>query len=282
MSSNDGHLGTDLSGQVAIVTGGGRGIGRAIALALAKARAAVAVVARTEGQLTETVALIERKGGQAVAFPADVTDRQAVEWMVGQVEQQMGPVDLLVNNAGAGAKASPLWEVDPDEWRRCIDVNLHGPFLCTRVVVPGMIARTHGRIITTASSGGLTPFPYLSAYAVSKCAVIRFTESLAAELKQHGVNVFAFHPGLVRTAMTEVALESPEEEKWLGGKFRKALSEGRDIPPERAAELAVFLASGKADGLSGCFLSVHYDVTEMVARAQEIKNDELYTLRLRL
>jgi NAD(P)-dependent dehydrogenase (short-subunit alcohol dehydrogenase family) len=271
----------DLSGQVAIVTGSGRGIGRAIALGLAQAGAAVAVVARTESQLAETVALIEQAGGRAVAYPVDVTDQQAVEQMARGVEQQLGPVDLLVNNAGAGSPVGPTWENDPDEWWRCIEVNLRGPFLCSRAILPGMVARHRGRIVNTASRAGLSPRPYWAAYSVGKCALIRFSDNLAAETKEHGISVFAIQPGFTRTALTEAAAESPAVEKWLGGSFRQALAEGRDGPPERAANLVLFLASGQADALSGCFINVLDDVAEMVRRAEEIQREELYTLRLR-
>ena len=192
----------------------------------------------------------------------------------------MGLVDLLVNNAGSAGPLGPSWEVDPDEWWRCIDVNLRGPFLWSRAVVPGMITHRCGRIITTASNAGLGPWPYGSGYATSKCAIIRFTENLAAESSEHGIGVFAIHPGFVRTFMTESGAGSPEDEKWLGGNLRKALAEGRDIPPERAAELVVFLASGKADNLSGRFINVADDVAEMAKRSQEIQENEMYTLRL--
>ena len=131
MSGSSTDKPIDLSGQVALVTGGGRGIGRAMALALAKAGAAVAVAARTEEQLAETVALVEQASGRATAVTADVTDQQAVDRMASEVEQQLGPVDLLVNNAGAGDPGGPIWEVDPDRWWRVLDVNIRGPFLCS-------------------------------------------------------------------------------------------------------------------------------------------------------
>ena len=116
MTNTEMCQGIDLTEQVAIVTGGGRGIGRAIALALAEGGASVAVVARTEDQLAETVGLIEEGGGRAAAYPADVTDQAAVDQVVADVEQQVGPVDLLVSNAGHGGQIAPLWEVEPDEW----------------------------------------------------------------------------------------------------------------------------------------------------------------------
>jgi NAD(P)-dependent dehydrogenase (short-subunit alcohol dehydrogenase family) len=281
MSSSNMHLEIDLGAQVAIVTGGGRGIGRAMALALAKSGAAVAVVARSTDQLAQTVALVEGAGRRAIPITADVTDQQATEQMAREVEQQLGPVDLLVNNAGAPTSAGPLWETDPDEWWRCIDVNLRGPFLCSRAVLPGMVARRRGRIITTASGAGLGPWPYVAAYAIGKCAAIRFSENLAAETKEHGISVFSISPGFVRTGMVEAIAGSSEDEKWLGGFFRRSLAAGHDVPPERAANLVVLLASGQADSLSGCYIGVGDDVAEMVRRAEEIQQDELYTLRLR-
>lgn len=270
----------DLTGQVAIVTGGGRGIGRAIAQALAEAGSAVAVTARSADQLDETVMLIEAAGGRAIALPADVTDAQTIAQVVAEVEKQLGPIALLVNNAGVSGPGGPTWEIGADEWWQCLDVNLRGPFLCSAAVLPGMVARRQGRIITVASGAGLQPWPNVSAYAVSKAAVIRFSENLATETKEHGISVFSIGPGMVRTAMVEAVLESPIDEQWLGGVFHKALAEGWYVPPTQAAQLALFLASGRADVLSGCFISVHYDVAGMVLRAEEIQQHDLYKLRL--
>ena len=271
----------DLTGQVAVVTGGGWGIGRAIALALAKAGAGVAVVARSADQLAETVALIEEAGGRGIAVTADVTDQQAVEKMVNEVEQQLSPVDLLVNNAGHGGQVGPFWEVDPDEWWRCLDVNLRGPFLCARAVVPGMISRRCGRIITTASHTGIGLWSHLSAYAISKAAVIRLSETIAAETKEHGISVFAIHPGGVQTALTEAQFLSEAARKWFPRIYDRCSKGDKGQPPERAAELVAFLASGGADALSGCFIRIGDDVNEMVRHAEEIRRDELYRLRLR-
>ena len=280
MISAEEYREIDLTNQVAIVTGGGRGIGRAIAIALAKAGATVAAAARTETKVAETVDLIESDNGHAVAFPVDVTDTQAVGEMVDEIEHQIGPIDLLVNNAGITAKVAPIWKVDPDQWRRCIDVNLCGSFLCTRAVLQRMVTRRSGRIISTASNAGLGAWKYVSAYSISKCAVMRLTECIVADANEYGICAFAIHPGLVRTEMTESESASIEDENWLAGVIRTAVAEGRDIPPERAAELVVFLASGRADVLSGCYISVGGDIVEMVSRAEEIKENELYKLRL--
>jgi NAD(P)-dependent dehydrogenase (short-subunit alcohol dehydrogenase family) len=281
MNSNDIRQEIDLGGQVAIVTGAGRGIGRAVARELAKAGAAVATVARSEDQLTETVALIDGEGGHAIALPVDVTDQQAVERAVAEAERQLGPVDLLVNNAGHGGQVGPLWEVEPDEWWRCVEVNIRGPFLCAQAVVPGMIARQRGRIIVTSSMASVGPWPYMSAYAISKAAVTRLAENLAAETEAHGICVFALHPGSVRTAMWESLFLSDEAAEYLPDLYNYVSQGGSGAPPERAAELVVLLASGQADALSGCFISVDDDVTMMVQRAEEIQRDELHTLRLR-
>ena len=271
---------TDLEGQIVIVTGGGRGIGRAMGETLAGAGAAVAVVARSEDQLEETVALIEDSDGRAIALPADVTDQQAVERAVAETERQLGPVDLLVANAGHGGQVGPFWEVDPDEWWRCVEVNLLGPFLCVRAVVPGMLARQRGRIIITSSLAGTGPWPYLSAYAVSKAAVTRLAENMAAEVGAHGVSVFAIHPGPVRTEGW-ASLLSDEARTYMPDMFDYASQDGSGIPPERAAELVLFLASGQADALSGCFISVDDDVVDMVQRAEQIRREGAHTLRLR-
>lgn len=281
MGNGDARQEVDLTGQVAIVTGGGRGIGRAIAQSLAKAGAAVGVVARTAEQLSETVALIEEAGGRSVAIPTDVTNMEAVNRMVEEVEARLGPVDLLVNNAGVLGPGGPLWEVDPDVWQRCLDVNLRGPYLCSRAVLPSMVRRGAGRIVMVASSVGLGPIMYGSAYGVSKCALIRLAETLAREAHEHGVSVFAISPGFVRTAMTEGAAQAPFDEIWLDGSFRKRLSEGHDVSPHHAGDLLVRLASGEADALSGCFLTISSDIDEMLARAEEIQERDLYTLRLR-
>lgn len=270
--------GFDLTGQVAIVTGGGRGIGRAIALGLASAGASVAVVARSLNQIAETVEGIVRMGGRAVAVPGDVSEPEAIGRMVHEVEG-VGPVDLLVNNAGVAGPLGPIAETDPGEWWRCQEVNLWGPLLCTRAVLAGMAARRRGRIINVASGAGTIAIPYLSAYIVSKTALIRLTEILAAEVAEHGVRAFAIEPGTVRTAMAEYALESEAGRRWLPW-FKDIFEQGRDVPQEYAARLVTLLASGRADALSGRFFTVADNVLGMVERAEKEGLGDSHTLRL--
>ena len=284
MAASEMHREVDLAGQVAIVTGGGRGIGRAVALALAKRGAAVAAVARSADQLAETVALISDAAGGAVALTADVTDQQAVERAVRDAEQQLGPTDLLVNCAGRLLLLGEAWQADAEEWWREVEVNLRGTFLTNRAVLPGMVSRRRGRIINLASVAGLHAGPYASAYVVSKTAVIRLSENLAAETREHGISVFAIHPGTVRTPMTVYWLESglaalPAPLAQRLEHIARIFEAGRATPME-SVRLVLALASGRADALSGCYVCVDDDLAKMVSRADQIRKDESYRLRL--
>lgn len=266
---------------VAIVTGGGRGIGQTVAKTLAESGYRVAVVARSAPELDATVALISLAGGHARAFPADVTDSSAVRATVKEIENSLGPVDLLVNNAGVVQPFGPFWETDVEAWWQGMEVNLHGVLLCSHAVLPGMVSRKHGTIINVASGAGTGAVPpsYFSSYVTSKTAVIRFTECLAAEMKEHGIVVFAISPGTVRTAMSEYSLHSAEGKKWLPW-FRKIFEDGRNVPADRAARLILDLASGKANQLSGRYLSIADDLDALLKRATQIEKENLYLLRL--
>jgi len=268
-----------LDGQVALVTGAGRGVGRAIALALSQAGAAVAVCARSVDEVTGVAREIADHQGRALAIRCDVLHRHEVGDMVAQVEAAIGPVDLLVNNAGQFGPIGPIAATDPDEWWQAVEVNLRGPLYCARAVLPGMLTRGHGRIVNVSSGAGFAAIPMLSAYAVSKAALYRLSENLAAETREHGVMVFAIDPGLVRTAMSESALScgEPSIEQW----FTDAFASQEDVSTESAATLVVYLASGAADVLSGRYIVATDDAAQMVARADEIEEHDLYVLRER-
>jgi NAD(P)-dependent dehydrogenase (short-subunit alcohol dehydrogenase family) len=264
-----------LAGQAAIVTGAGRGIGRATAFALAAAGAAVVVVARTGAEIEATAAAIVTAGGRAVPMEADVTDRAAVEAMAAAALQAFGPIGTLVNNAGSHVGVGHIWEVDPDLWWRDVETNLLGTFLVSRAVLPGMLARQQGCIINIASGAALEPRPFSSAYAGAKAAMLRLTDSLAADVAQQGVRVFALHPGGVRTGLTETIMASEAG--------RSAYPSWQSLawqPPERAAAAVVALAAGEADALSGRYVDATVPLAEQVAAVQASGRPELFTLRL--
>jgi NAD(P)-dependent dehydrogenase (short-subunit alcohol dehydrogenase family) len=283
MSTDPGATPIDLSGQVALVTGGGRGLGRAFALALAGAGAQVAVTARTTAQVAETVQQIERAGGCALAIPGDVSMPDAVAHVVTTTEQQLGPVDLLVNNAGWHVPGSLgyAWEVDPEGWWHTFEINLRGAFLCARAVLPGMIQRHRGRIVNLSSGTAINANPLMDALCASKAALTHWTRCLAMGTQAHGVAVFAFSPGTVRTSGTEYLVTSSEVPQALADRFRTRFSQGEDTPIERSVQLLLFLASGRADALSGRYIHAQDKEEELVRRAAEIQREDLHILTLR-
>jgi NAD(P)-dependent dehydrogenase (short-subunit alcohol dehydrogenase family) len=252
---------TELAGRVALVTGGGRGIGRGIALELAGAGARVAVAARTREQVEATSAEV---GG--VAIEADVSDRADVERMVAQAEGELGPLDVLVNNAGIALWEENAWELEPEKWWRILEVNVLGVYLCCRTVIPGMIERGGGRIVNVASGAAYLPGSTSTAYSASKAAVHRFSETLATQLAPHGIPVFSISPGLVRTEL--IGDHFGDDAPWT--------------PPELAPRLVRALAGGRLDALSGRYLHAeHDDIDDVASRADEIVAADLNAIRLR-
>jgi NAD(P)-dependent dehydrogenase (short-subunit alcohol dehydrogenase family) len=240
----------------ALVTGGGRGLGRQIALALAGQGWRVAVTGRDPGPLADVVA-----AGASLALPGDVTDRAAVEAAVRMTTDELGPVDLLVANAGRFATGGPLWESDPDDWWRDVEVNLRGVSLPLWAVLPAMVARGAGRVVVLGSGFGNAGSPHGSAYGVGKTAVHRLVESVAAELAGTGVVALAVSPGRARTDMT---LGFPEGFTDRNPAYL-APPEGGWSPPEAVASLVLRIAAGELDGLSGRFVHVRTDVAAALA-----------------
>lgn len=277
MAENE-QIGKQLAGQVAVVTGGGRGIGRAGAVALAKAGAHVAVIARSEREVAETAALIREAGGQGKEFVADVSDAERIQSVLDEVTEKWGPVTLLVNNAGTVGPIGPFCLTKLEEWWRTLEVNLLGTVICLRAVLPGMVSAGSGRIISVVTSG--VAFPYLSAYVTSKTAIMRLTETVAKEVRSQGVRLFALGPGTTRTALSERSLYSPEGQEWIPW-FGRIFDEGLTVPLERPVQLVLALALGKADELSGRFVSVADDLDRMVKTAKEIEAENLYALQVK-
>lgn len=269
---------------VAIVTGGGRGLGRLVARALAHNGFAVGLVARSGDQLERTRELIEASGGVAAAIAADVGDERALRTAVARLRGRLGPVDLLVNNAGVPGPAGPSWEVDPGSWWETLEVNLGGTLASVRSVLPDMVARRRGRIVNITSHAGVFRWPGVSAYSVSKAAVVKLTENLAFETRRHGISVFGVNPGILPIGFSEAALagDTPGD-PYLGrvhAWIRRELDEGRGTDPARAVDLVVRLSSGHYDELSGRQLSVHDDLDEVLERIDDVRHRELYVLGL--
>jgi NAD(P)-dependent dehydrogenase (short-subunit alcohol dehydrogenase family) len=274
MNSKATPINSELAGQVAVVTGGGRGIGRAIATTLSAAGMTTAILARSASEIEETARTIEQSGGRARPF---VTDAAAIRKAITEIERAFGCVSLLINNAAIPGPIGPFCETDVEQWWRSLDINLRGVMLCSRAVLPGMIARRNGRIINMGSSA--LPIAYFSAYATSKAALVRFTETVAAEVKPHGVSMFAMGPGTVRTSMAEHSLCSSDGQKWLPW-FKRIFDQGLDVPAERPSRLVLELASGRADILSGRFLSIWDDLDSLLRNVKQIEERNLYSLRI--
>ena len=244
---------------VALVTGGGRGIGASIARELAEAGMKVAVTGRTAEQVNAVAAEIE-----GLALTGDVASAEDVGSWVATTERELGPIELLVANAGIGAPDSASWDIPVDDWWRVQEVNVLGVHLSTRSVIPLMLDRGRGRIVITGSGSAYLPGTRSTAYATSKAAVCRYGETLANELAGR-IPVFHFSPGLVRTEMTE---RFGEDLPWT--------------PPELAPKLVRVLASGRADALVGRYIHAeHDDIEELILRADQIVADDLNAIRLR-
>ena len=269
-----------LLGQVAVVTGAGRGIGRMIAEELAREGARVALLARTANEIAGVAETIVAAGGQAQAYAVDIVDGAAVDAVFQAVERDLGPVSLLTNNAGSFAAIGPIWEVDPDVWWRDIEINVRGTFNCCRAVLPKMIERRAGRIINLTGGGTATSFPNGSGYATSKAGLLRLTECIADLALESDVRLFAMDPGLVRTAMTEYQLSSAAGRTYLTN-MPRLFEEGVDVPPTLAARLSVEIGAGRFDRLAGRMLMAARGDHELTdADIDEIVRQDFRSLRV--
>lgn len=254
--------------RVALITGGSRGLGREAARALTEAGWSVAVTGRD----AEALSAVVSAGQAALALPGDATDAASVAEAVRRTDSELGPLDLLLANAGAFAAGGRLWETDPDLWWRDVEVSLRGPALALHAALPGMVARGAGRVVVMGSGFGTVPTPGASAYASSKAAVMRLVDSVAAELAGTGVVLLAVSPGMVPTDMTHgfpegflahrPELRDPAPEAWT--------------PAEAFVRLLLRIAAGELDALSGRFVRARDNVDEALAAASA----ESGTLRL--
>ena len=246
MSFDDLHL----TGRVAVVTGGSRGIGRAIAELLAERGAAVAIAYRErEAPAAEFVRSVERSGGSAWAGQCDVGSESAVKAFVARVEEALGKPDILVNNA-AVTRDTHVVLMDSERWRGVLDVNLHGAFFCTRAVIRGMLQKQWGRIINISSPSARVPLPGQTSYAASKAGLEGLTRALSRDLAGKGVLVNAVSPGLIETDMLAgVAAEARDA-------YLAAVPLKRPGTPREVASLVAFLASNAAAYITGQVIAV--------------------------
>ncbi len=235
-----------LEGRVALVTGASRGIGRAIAMALGTAGAAVACAARTMDQVEATAAAIRAGGGAARAFRLDVTLTESVVTTVRAVEEALGPIDVLVNNAGITFARKSL-ELTDEEWERMLSTNLTSMFRCARAVAPSMIARGGGRIINLGSMWGRMGVPQFAAYCVSKAGVDALTRCLAVEWARHGIRVNSLAPGYIRT---DFSTEELADER-MRARILSKIPMRRLGEPDEVGPLAVYLASPASEFMTG-------------------------------
>jgi NAD(P)-dependent dehydrogenase (short-subunit alcohol dehydrogenase family) len=250
------------TGKVALITGGGRGIGRAIALRFVSEGAAVMLAATKREALEATAAEIRKAGGRATTAVADVSDEAAVKKMIAATLSELGRLDILVNNAGIGGPTQRVVDMERADWDRTLAVNVTGAFLCSKHAIPHMVARKSGRILNITSIAGLMGYPLRSPYAVSKWGMIALTRTLAGELGEHGITVNAIAPGAVQGERVEgviaaraAALGRPasDVEREL---FVEPTALKRMVGPDDVAATAAFLASDDAANITGETISV--------------------------
>jgi len=251
--------------RAALMTGGGRGVGRLLAKRLAERGYAVGLIARSPDELAETRRLVKAAGGCAAAFAADVTDAEAASDAIRHLEAELGPTELLINNAGILGAIGPAWEVDLQSWWRTLEVNLFGTVVYTRLALASMAERGRGRIINVTSQAG-----------AFRC------ENLAIEARRHGVSIFSIHPGLPPIGLTEGAfgdgVRPGSYEAGVHAWTQRELAEALGADPDRAVDQMLQVASGRYDALSGRHLSVHDDLDELLARLDDGHGRDLYFL----
>jgi 3-oxoacyl-[acyl-carrier protein] reductase len=240
----------DLEGRVALVTGASAGLGRHFAQVLAEAGAAVVLAARRRERLDEGVREIAARGGRAVAVLCDVADAASVRAAVDAAEAALGPIDILVNNAGIAGINKTVWETDFDEWRKVLRINLDGPFICCKAIVPQMLRQKYGRIVNIASIAGKEGNPNAAHYSASKAGLIALTKSLGKELASHDILVNAVTPAAAKTAIFDQMTQTHID--FMLSKIPKA----RFVLVEEVAAMVAWLASADCAFSTGAVFDI--------------------------
>lgn len=257
-----------LSNKVVLITGASRGIGKALAKTLATEGAKVALVARDEKQLKLASEEIEALGGNCRFYQGDVTDKTRTQEIVTDCEKALGPIDILINNAGVGGVSGAIWDCDVEQVWNAFEVNTRGPILYTHAVLNGMVARRSGLIINMGSYASVRPLEFGPGYAASKAALARFSDSVAAAVDTLGITVLTISPGLVYTDMT------------------KDFEYFKDLPPEAwspieaVCNLVSTLVKRDCSSLNGAFIHVNDDLEKLFENADRIREQHLFSLRL--
>ncbi|MEK7466820.1 MAG: SDR family NAD(P)-dependent oxidoreductase [Planctomycetota bacterium] len=251
---------TTLNGEVALVTGAGRGIGRAVALRLAAAGAKVGLMARSTSEIGEVAAEVRAAGGEAFEVPGDVLVAEDVARVVAEIASHAGGLTIVVNNAGTG-KSAPFAKTSRALWDEMIALDLTSAFTVTQTALPHLLAAGHGRIVNVASAAGLKGYPYIVAYCAAKHGLVGFTRSLAVELAGKRITVNAVCPGYVDSAMTSINIEiMSQKTKRPADKIRSEIEamspQHRLFSPEEVAETVAHLCSPGAKGITGQAIAI--------------------------
>jgi NAD(P)-dependent dehydrogenase (short-subunit alcohol dehydrogenase family) len=273
-----------LAGRRALITGASQGLGLAVARRFVEEGADVMLCARNADRLDRAREELLRLAGQrsrVLAMPADVARPDDVRRLVGLAMDQLGGLEALVANAGIQGPTGPVQDVPWVAWRQAIEINLLGPVLCCREVVPHFVERKHGKIVLLSGGGATAPKPYFSAYAASKAAVVRFGETLAEELRGTGIDVNAVAPGALNTRMLDEVLEAGPARvgrQVYEQAVRQQAAGGASL--ERGAALCVFLASAESNGITGKLISAVWDPWERLPEHRDqLGGSDVYTLR---
>jgi NAD(P)-dependent dehydrogenase (short-subunit alcohol dehydrogenase family) len=273
-----------LQNLVTLVTGASQGLGKAIAEAFVREGAHVAICARDRKMITtakEDLEQIASSGQKILALGCDVASASEVAELFAAIDREVGPIDVLVNNAGIYGPKGPSEEVDLEEWMRAVEINLLGTFLPTRQAITRMKRRKRGKIVNLSGGGATNPLPMISAYAAAKAAVVRLTETLAEELREFGIQVNAVAPGALNTRLLDEVLQAGPNV--VGAEFYQKALKQRDsggAPLQKAANVCVYLASAQSAGITGKLLSAIWDPWDRLHEFSEILDkSDIYTLR---